>query len=239
MLLLACTQSGRRLPNSNPEVSSDVPNLESVIEKVTDETPIPPIEKNAINSKKPALTSLYKKLKASVFLIYTSREGENIQGTGFFVSRDGIAVSNYHVFESTNKGFELIETIDSMRFQIKEVIEKNKEHDYIIFRVDIGSYQISSPLPVSMKAPQIGEDVFAIGNPKGLSSTLSKGIVSSYRSGNTIIQTTAEITHGSSGGPLLNMEGEVVGITTAGVGEANLNFAINIEVLRLYRFMSF
>lgn len=82
----------------------------------------------------------------------------------------------------------------------------------------------------------VGEDVFAIGNPKGLEHTLSKGIVSSYRENNTMIQTTTEITHGSSGGPLFNMQGEVIGITTSGVGEANLNFAMNIQILDLIEF---
>lgn len=75
--------------------------------------------------------------------------------------------------------------------------------------------------------------MFAIGNPKGLESTLSTGIVSSIRSSDHLIQTTAEITHGSSGGPLFNMKGEVIGITSAGLGEANLNFAVDIRSLNL------
>ena len=132
---------------------------------------------------------------------------------------------------------EVIGTIDGKKFKIKEVLEKSKENDYIIFRVNIGSYNITSPIAVASQSPKIGEDVFAIGNPRGLESTLSNGIISAFRENNNIIQTSTEITHGSSGGPLLNMKGEVIGITTAGLGEANLNFAVNIKSLNLYRFL--
>lgn len=183
------------------------------------------------------LNELYKQYKQSVFLIYTSDGKKGFQGSGFFVSKKGLAVSNYHVFEGTSKGLEVIETLDGKQFKIKEVLEKSKENDYIVFQVAIGSYSILNPIPVVTRTPEIGEDVFAIGNPRGLESTLSKGIVSAFRKNNRLIQTTTEITHGSSGGPLLNMKGEVIGITTSGLGEANLNFAVNIKVLKLDRFL--
>lgn len=182
------------------------------------------------------LNELYNKYKKSVFLVYTSDGSNGFQGSGFFISKGGLAVSNYHVFEGTSQGLEIIETLDGKQFKIKEVLEKSKENDYIIFRVKIGNYNITSPIPVVSQSPEIGEDVFAIGNPRGLESTLSKGIVSGFRENNNLIQTTTEITHGSSGGPLLNMKGEVIGITSAGLGEANLNFAVNIKTLKLYRY---
>lgn len=183
------------------------------------------------------LNELYNKYKKSVFLVYTSDGSNGFQGSGFFISKGGLAVSNYHVFEGTSQGLEVIETLDGKQFKVKEVLEKSKENDYIIFRVNIRIYNILNPIPVVSQSPEIGEDVFAIGNPRGLESTLSKGIVSAFRENNTLIQTTTEITHGSSGGPLLNMKGEVIGITTAGLGEANLNFAVNIKSLKLYRFL--
>jgi serine protease Do len=99
--------------------------------------------------------------------------------------------------------------------------------DYIIFKV-AGFGQSFPYLRLANSIPKVGENVFAIGNPKGLDHTLSTGIVSALRQNNAIIQTTTEITHGSSGGPLFNMQGEVIGITTAGLGEANLNFAVNV-----------
>jgi serine protease Do len=67
----------------------------------------------------------------------------------------------------------LIETLDGKQFKIKEIFEKSRENDYIIFRVNIGNYNILNPLPVVSQLPEIGEDVVAIGNPRGLESTLS------------------------------------------------------------------
>lgn len=179
------------------------------------------------------LNELYKK---SVFLVYTSDGNNSCQWSGFFNSKDGLTVNDYNVFEGRSQGLEIIETIDREKFKILEVLDKSKENDYIIFRVKIRNYIIQNPIAIVSQTPQIGEDVFAIGNPSGLESTLSKGIVSAFRENNNLIQTTTEITHGSSGGPLLNMSGEVVGITSAGMGEANLNFAVNIKTLKLYRF---
>lgn len=182
------------------------------------------------------LNQLYNKYKGSVFLIFTSNGTNGFQGTGFFISNTGMAVSNYHVFEGTTKGLETIQTFDNQKFKVLEILDQSEEYDYIIFQVDKGDYHIANPIPISSHASQIGDDVFAIGNPEGLSNTLSKGIVSGFRDDDNIIQTTTEITHGSSGGPLLNMRGEVIGITTSGYGEANLNFAINIKLLKLDRY---
>jgi serine protease Do len=164
-------------------------------------------------------------------MIYTSDGVNRYQGSGFFISSDGIAVSNYHVFEGTSQGLEVIKLASGEELKLSKVLAKNKEKDYIVFKVN--SYSEKNFIPVAKNLPEIGEDVFAIGNPQGLEHTLSSGIISGYRDNNNIIQTTAEITHGSSGGPLLNMRGEVVGITSSGLGEANLNFAVNILTLQL------
>lgn len=190
------------------------------------------------NAQNLDLSGLYSKFKNSVFLIYTSDGTNGFQGTGFFISENGLAVSNYHVFEGTSKGLETIRDLDGSSYKIEEVYEKSVENDFIIFKVDLKGGKVLNPIPIVKQNPVVGEDVFAIGNPHGLESTLSKGIVSAFRDDNSRIQTNTEITHGSSGGPLLNMKGEVVGITTSGVGEANLNFAINIQELNLDRFFS-
>jgi len=183
-----------------------------------------------------SLSELFNQNKSAVFMVFTSDDENIYQGSGFFVSSRGLAVSNYHIFSGTLIGNELIVTDTGNELHIKRVIEKNRELDYIIFEVT-GANNIHF-LRISNSAPSIGENVFAIGNPRGLSHTLSTGIVSGYREDNTLIQTSAEITHGSSGGALMNMNGEVVGITTGGFAEANLNFAINIDKLRLHRFIN-
>lgn len=190
---------------------------------------------NALEANELNLEDLFELRKDAVFLVLTSDDESNYQGTGFFVDSQGLAVSNYHVFEGTRVGSELIQTYDGNTYQIATVIERDKELDYIIFRVR--SIQNSPFIPLANSSSRVGESVFAIGNPRGLTHTLSTGIISSYRENDQLIQTTTEITYGSSGGALINMKGEVIGITTSGIGEANLNFAVNIEKLRLERFV--
>jgi len=179
-----------------------------------------------------SLNILYEENKDAVFLIYTSDGEKYHQGSGFFVSADGVGISNYHVFEGTFRGKEIIKLPNGKEYTISEVLASSKEFDYIIFHVKSNGEEFPFA-KLSSKEPIIGESVFAIGNPKGLESTLSTGIVSSIRTEEHLIQTTAEITNGSSGGPLFNMDGRVVGITSSGMGEANLNFAIDIRVLNI------
>jgi len=172
------------------------------------------------------LSFLFEKCKESVFLI-VSKEDEGVsQGSAFLVDSKGILLTNYHVLEGANEAVAI--DIFNNKYPIYEsnVISYNKEKDYLFFNIlnpKVG------PLNIANKKSIIGEECFAIGNPRGLTLTLSKGIVSGYRGENDeLIQTSAEITFGSSGGPLFNTLGEVIGITSGGKGEANLNFAINI-----------
>jgi serine protease Do len=172
------------------------------------------------------ISTLYEQNKDAVFVVYTSDGTNYAQGSGFFISSSGVAVSNYHVFKGTEKGLESIKTQNGT-FKVDSVLVSSEGNDYIIFKV-AGNGTTFPCLKIASFVPRVGEDVFAIGAPKGLEHTLSRGIVSSLRGNNSIIQTTTEITHGSSGGPLFNMRGEVIGITSAGLGEADLNFAISI-----------
>ena len=200
----------------------------------------PPLSSNHAQIYVPesSLSAMYNKLKPAVFLIEVSyAEGGGAQGSGFFISSNGIGVSNYHVFKGGTRGKAYIKTADGNIYQVGDVLDYNENMDYIVFQVI--SENISFPaIQIAYSQPSVGEDVFAIGNPKGLEHTLSKGIVSSYRENDLYIQTTTEITHGSSGGALFNMRGEVVGITTAGYAEANLNFAINLQKLGIRKFVN-
>ena len=182
------------------------------------------------------LVRQYEKLNKSVFLVYAQNDTSASQGTSFLVSADGICVSNFHVFENMTEGY--VKNVKDDWFSIVEILEHDREADYVIFKIDL-DYSIAEPLALStLQTPKIGEKCFAIGNPKGLENTLSEGIISSIRDEGNTIQMTSEITHGSSGGPLFNKKGEVIGITSGGLGEANLNYAINIHVLQLQRFIS-
>ena len=180
------------------------------------------------------LSELYNDVKSSVYMVYTQNNEGISQGSAFVLSSDGLAISNFHIFDKASAAIAINEHGDE--FLISEIIEENKSEDYIIFR--LGPLTNAIPfVKISSEKTNIGEKVFAVGNPKGLTQTLSEGIVSSYR--DKLIQTTAEITNGSSGGPLFNKYGEVIGVTSSGMGEANLNFAIDIHSIRINDYLNF
>ena len=167
-------------------------------------------------------------------MVYTSDGLNNYQGSGFFISPNGTAVSNYHVFKGTTRGYEVIKLYNGETFKIKEIIAQNEDEDIFIFKIELNQQQVNY-ISIASQTPRVGEKAYAIGSPRGLENTFSSGEISQLR-GDNIIQITVPIDHGSSGGALLNSKGEAIGITTAGVDDsgANLNFAVNIRVISRY-----
>lgn len=179
---------------------------------------------------------LFEKYNSAVFMVFTSDGWNDYQGSGFFISRDGVAVSNYHVFEGTGVGYEQIKLTDGRKCKVKEVLAKSSDDDVIVFRVEANG-KLFNCVPIAKQTPRVGEKAYAIGSPKGLENTFSSGEISQIRGDNDeILQISVPIDHGSSGGVLLNPKGEAIGITTAGMDDsgANLNFAISIKVLKKY-----
>lgn len=177
---------------------------------------------------------VFDKYATAVFMVFTSDGMNGYQGSGFFIDNNGLAVSNYHVFKGTGVGMEKIKLLGSDEvYSVEEVIAKNEDEDYILFRVDCSN---TNYLPIASSKPKIGEKVFAIGSPRGLENTFSSGEVSQWRDTN-LMQISALIDHGSSGGALINEYGEVVGITSgtfADGSQANLNYAWSIDVIKSY-----
>lgn len=177
---------------------------------------------------------IFKRYSPAVFMIYTTTGNQYFQGSGFFVSSDGLAVSNYHVFEGTSVGAEVIVLSDGTRLKLNEVIIKDKDNDLIVFNV-ASTRDNFSFIPVSRRQIQVGDKAYAIGSPQGLENTFSSGEISQLR-GNNVIQISVPIDHGSSGGALINEYGEVIGVTSGGydTSGANLNFAVSIDPIRQY-----
>ena len=177
---------------------------------------------------------IFTKYNTAVFMVFTS-DGYNVyQGSGFFINSQGLAVSNYHVFQGTAIGEEGIKLAGSDDiYKVSEVIKKSEDGDFILFRVNVSNTNF---IPIAKFKPQVGEKVFAIGSPRGLENTFSSGEVSQWRDKN-LMQISALIDHGSSGGALINEYGEVVGITSGSFAEgsqANLNYAWSIDVIKPY-----
>lgn len=183
------------------------------------------------SSKTKVLTSkdIYAQCNPAVFTVYTADNQSQYQGSGFVVSKDGIAISNYHVFKGTTIGKESIVTSNGMKYKIAEVLACSEINDFIVFK--LANYN-GPYISITKRGYDVGDEVYAIGSPINFKNTISQGIISSDR-GNYHIQITAPIDHGSSGGALINKYGEVIGITSAGVDgtQANINFAIDIRVL--------
>jgi serine protease Do len=174
-----------------------------------------------------SVSELFKELNPAVFrVVGVISEDEVSTGSGFFIGQ-GIGITNFHVLEDSQEAYILIgEEIYEITYVLSKSYPENL--DYVIFETE---YLNASSLSIANKNPQVGEDVFAISSPKGLSNSLTKGTISGFR-GNKRIQIDATIDHGSSGGPLFNMKGEVIGITTSGMGTGSeLNFAVDIQAL--------
>jgi S1-C subfamily serine protease len=164
---------------------------------------------------------------------------EEGQGSGFIIDKDGHILTNYHVIEQAR---QIEVTLHNRKKYRATIVGTDRSHDLAV--VQIKAPDLTPMVLGNSSNLQVGQKVYAIGNPFGLSGTLTRGIVSSIRSvqepdGMTIdeaIQTDASINPGNSGGPLLNMHGEVIGINTmiaSSVGQsAGIGFAIPINTAK-------
>jgi S1-C subfamily serine protease len=155
----------------------------------------------------------------------------DVQGSGFFVDSHGTLVTNHHVVEKASS--VAVKTSDGAYYLVEGVLADDAEHDLAVLKVKGRNFAFL-PLGDSNKV-RLGDRVIAIGSPLGLESTVSDGIVSGLREegDSEVIQTTAPISPGSSGGVLLNSRGEVIGVTTFFNRDGqNLNFAIPANNIR-------
>ncbi|HLJ88874.1 MAG TPA: trypsin-like peptidase domain-containing protein [Candidatus Angelobacter sp.] len=173
---------------------------------------------------------LFKQAAPSVVLIQVFN-GSGVQlGTGSgFVGADGMVVTNYHVIRGAYTASARLQ--DGSTNPIQGVTGFDPNRDVAVLKVD---NLTAKPLPLAdSDRVQIGDKVVAIGSPVAIQNTISDGIISGLRRG--ALQTSTPISPGSSGGPLFNMQGEVVGITVANIVEAqNLNFAVPINWAKNY-----
>ena len=161
------------------------------------------------------------------------------QGSGFIIDKDGHILTNYHVIENAR---QVEVTLHNRKKYKATVVGTDQAHDLAVIQIKAPDL-IPAVLGDSAHL-QVGQKVYAIGNPFGLAGTMTRGIVSSIRpvrepSGATIgdaIQTDAAINPGNSGGPLMNWHGEVIGINTmilSSVGQnAGIGFAIPINTAK-------
>lgn len=169
---------------------------------------------------------IYKKCRDSVVEVNAGIA----LGSGFYITKNTI-VTNYHVIDGATS--LSIKTLDGDKYKVLSVMGFDQELDIAVLKVD----HTSTPLKKNSHGVTTGEKTYALGSSLGLTDTFSDGMVSNPnrydgQTGVTYIQTNTAISHGNSGGPLLNAYGEVMGITTSSFTDGqNLNLAIKISEL--------
>jgi S1-C subfamily serine protease len=229
-------------------LQNKISSLESKLNAL--QTSLLSLQQNNVTLASPSLFDLYDSVKASVVMIkglmpvsdLFGTTYQEVLGSGFVVNLTGtpLIVTNYHVVENMIQGS--VTFLDGEAYPF-EVLGKDKYSDLAILRPAAPQNKLI-PIPVASSSNlHVGDLVVAIGNPYGLQSTLTSGIVSQLgraiqtetASGYLIadvIQISTPINPGNSGGPLLDSNGRVVGITTAIIsGSQNVGFAVPSDTL--------
>lgn len=181
-----------------------------------------------------------KALPSVVLIVCDNEDDEGISlGSGFFIE-PGVVVTNYHVIEGNSRGIVQValgERKEKKIFRIARILSYDEDADLALLSVP-SAINIKIPnLSLSQQSykPEVGETVFALGNPEGLVGTMTQGLVSAeVRSSlkRARIQISAPISQGSSGGPVLNQLGHVIGVAVGSRSEGqNLNFAVPSTLL--------
>src|ERR1044072_763878 len=177
------------------------------------------------------LPELVRRIKPSAVAIETfDARGEKLsRGSGFFIDTDRI-VTNRHVIHGAFRAE--VHSVSGTGSPGRNVLAVAREGDIALWKVDAPPNSVR-PLLLDRASPQEGESIVVIGNPFGLEGSVTNGIVSAVRDTpgfGRIIQITAPISPASSGSPVVNMEGQVIGVATLQVaGGQSVNFAIPSE----------
>jgi S1-C subfamily serine protease/tetratricopeptide (TPR) repeat protein len=167
-------------------------------------------------------------------LMYNEKGQQQGSGSGFVVGSDGIVVTNFHVIQGVSAAQVITKQGD--KFDVSGAIMYDRVKDFAILKIpafDLPVIQLGNSNNI-----ELGENVLAIGDPKGVfTGTVSSGIISTKArelDGSTWIQTSTPVSHGNSGGPLLNQRAEAVGVISRGrnFDGQNFNFAVPINYVR-------
>lgn len=187
-----------------------------------------PYQKIPYTGKKLSTQKIADFEQSVVVLESLDQDGEPIGFGSAFSVGYGLFLTNYHVLDGASDYG--IYTAHDQYYEVAGIVAVDKEADLALvktkIRTNVPPLRIGSTDNIAK-----GQSIVTIGNPEGLQNTISTGIISGLRvmDGLGIIQFTAPIAEGSSGGALFNKKGEVIGVTTSGIDQGNLNFAIPID----------
>lgn len=184
-----------------------------------------------------SIGELFNHVNKATATVITYDSGRNVfrQGSGFFINAEGHFITCYHVLKGAYAVYVKIE--DKEEYEVDHVIAQDADRDLIKLAVSIpqGTLSPGMWLDIDAKRPKIADKVLVISTPMGLSRTVSDGIISAIRELPTkglVYQMTVPISPGSSGSPVIDMKGKVVGISFLQlVSGQNLNFAVPAEYI--------
>ena len=190
---------------------------------------------NGTERREKSFEELARLASSVVMVAIHGKDGKVIgSGSGIMIGKDGYVLTNNHVIRD-GRYFSVRIEEEEKAYPTDEIIKYNPVLDLAVIRID----RKLLPLPVfDGRNPLVrGQKVVAIGSPLGLFNSVSDGIISGFRTIDRVemIQFTAPISHGSSGGAVLNMYGEVIGISTAGFDDAqNINLAVSYDQILMF-----
>jgi S1-C subfamily serine protease len=190
-------------------------------------------ETTDVQSIKDGNASVFEKVLAGSVTIHPLNRNGTPTGvaSGVIISSKYIA-TNFHVVENA-ESFEITMNSNNETIRSGKLFKVDEAHDLAIIEV---MHENKNIIRFSLDAPKIGDDVIVAGSPSGLNGTVSKGIVSAYRKAGIydfdLIQIDAPISPGSSGGPVVNKDAYLIGISVGGLGEGNLNFVVPVKYIQ-------
>ena len=258
LIVLAAFAAGRYLFPTRPVSGSDgftqVVSNSPAPNRATAPMPVAPAAIDNVYTDTEELTiRLFEEASPAVCFITTkavrrsfwsSAEVESGSGSGFLWDREGHVITNFHVINGANTS-SIAVTLSNGKTYDARVVGYEREKDLAVLKISAPAAELQPIRVGSSQSIRVGQSVFAIGNPFGLDQTLTTGIVSALdreirsQAGVPIkgaIQTDAAINPGNSGGPLLNSDGELIGVNTAiyspSGASAGIGFSIPVDVVR-------
>lgn len=190
-----------------------------------------------LNIKEKSPVIIYEQINPAIVAIDSQASDGVSCGTGCIIDKDGIILTSSHVLD---EGKDIIVTISNGQDYKAEILKRTeKNKDVALLKIKVPFELKTVKLGDSSKI-KVGERVFALGNPFGFNGTFTQGIISRIDYAKNRIQTDAAINPGSSGGPLLNSNGEVIGINQAiynpdnNISNIGIGFATPVNLVREY-----